>query len=387
MMDAVTSSIQLMTNFADATGLSPGREVPERYLWTDAFGVCNYLGLYEETHSREFLDLALRLVDQVHSTLGRFRRDDPRTGWISGLDEKEALLHPTAGGLRIGKKLKERGPTEPLNERLEWDRDGQYYHYLTKWMHALDRTAQVTGELRFNRWARDLAHAAHRRFIYGPPSGGGRRMYWKMSTDLSYPLVGSMGLHDPLDGLVTYSQLAETARQMEGKPVLKEEIADMAAMCVGRDWATDDPLGIGSLLSDALRVARLMTLGRFRESSLLSDLLDASFRGLASFDLNSLEFPPNRRLAFRELGLSIGLRAFQRLQILLEDRRISFGPRFFDATVRRLGTYERLADHVEDFWVRREHQEGQLWAEHRHINMVMLATSLLPTGFLGSQSS
>jgi hypothetical protein len=45
------------------------------------------------------------------------------------------------GGLRIGKPLKERGANEPIDESLEWDRDGQYFHYLTKWMHALCRAA------------------------------------------------------------------------------------------------------------------------------------------------------------------------------------------------------------------------------------------------------
>ena len=32
-------------------------------------------------------------------------------------------------------------------------------------------------------------------------------MYWKMSIDLSRPLVNSMGHHDPLDALVTYMEL------------------------------------------------------------------------------------------------------------------------------------------------------------------------------------
>jgi hypothetical protein len=83
-------------------------------------------------------ELALRLVDQVHHVLGRHRPEDPRTGWISGLPEAEGEAHPTRGGLRIGKPLPERSAEGPFDERLEWDRDGQYFHYLTKWMHALE---------------------------------------------------------------------------------------------------------------------------------------------------------------------------------------------------------------------------------------------------------
>jgi hypothetical protein len=52
--------------------------------------------------------------------------------------------HPTRGGLRIGKQLPERRPGEPYDPQVEWDRDGQYFHYLTKWMHALDQASSRT---------------------------------------------------------------------------------------------------------------------------------------------------------------------------------------------------------------------------------------------------
>ncbi len=120
-----------MLEFAEITGLFPATSSPKRYLWTDAFGVCNFLELYRQTGAGRYLDLSVALVEQVHAILGRYRDDDERQGWISGLDEDTGKLHPTRGGLRIGKKMKERDPSEPYDERLEWDRDGQYYHYLT----------------------------------------------------------------------------------------------------------------------------------------------------------------------------------------------------------------------------------------------------------------
>ena len=180
---------------------------------------------------------ALQLVDQVHQTLGRHREDDSRTGWISGLDEEEGRKHPTHGGLRIGKELNERKPRDPFDERLEWDMDGQYYHYLTKWMHALNRVSGVTGDLTYNTWAIELAKTAHARFVYASSPGGPKRMYWKMSIDLSRPLVPSMGHHDPLDGFVTYSELqatAERGREKSKGTDLRTEIADMARICEGK---------------------------------------------------------------------------------------------------------------------------------------------------------
>jgi len=88
----------LMTDFADRTGLV-GERPPRRYLWTDAFAVCNFVGLTHRTGDKTYRELALRLVDQVHHVLGRHRADDPRAGWISGLSEEEGERHPTRGGL------------------------------------------------------------------------------------------------------------------------------------------------------------------------------------------------------------------------------------------------------------------------------------------------
>jgi hypothetical protein len=101
---------EIMLDFARLTGLAPADAHPRRYLWTDAFAVCNYLDLFSRTDDESYRDLGLSLVDQVHHTLGRHRDDDPRRGWISNLDEQEGERHPTISGLRIGKQLRERRP-------------------------------------------------------------------------------------------------------------------------------------------------------------------------------------------------------------------------------------------------------------------------------------
>jgi hypothetical protein len=78
-----------------------------------------------------------------------------------------------------------------------------------------------------------------------------------------------------------------------------------------------------------------------------------------------------RRLGFRELGLSIGLHAAERIRVagveaLLED----------------IARYQALAGHIERFWLEPACQKSPSWQDHRDINDVMLATSLAPAGYL-----
>ena len=376
-----------MMEFADLTGLSPAGKIPRRYLWTDAFAVCNFLELYRQTGDEEYKHLALRLVDQVHHILGRHREDDLRTGWISGLSEEEGRRHPTAGGLRIGKGMNERNPGEPYDENREWDRDGQYYHYLTKWMHALNCISRVTENPNYNVWAMEMAKTAHARFTYLPSRDSRKRMYWKMSIDLSRPLVPSMGQHDPLDGLITYRQLQASAeRDKEGRAWqnLESEIADMARLCEGKTWDTDDPLGIGGLLCDAYRTAQLSVDAGSEEHDLIVSLLESSLRGLGHFVRgNLLVSPADYRLAFRELGLSIGLRAVQRLQGLIEGHPELFGKGHTVHTkIKSLKRYLPLCEGIERFWLDPASRENETWRAHCEINMVMLATSQAPDGYL-----
>jgi len=373
---------EIMTEFAHQTGLT-SENAPRRYLWTDAFAVCNFLELHRLTGYEKLKGLALRLVDKVHHVLGRHREDDPRIGWISGLNEHEGEKHPTRGGLRIGKALYERMPSEPLDELLEWERDGQYYHYLTKWMHALNRVSRETKDLIYNRWAMELAKTAHNAFTYTPPTGDQKRMYWKMSIDLSRPLVPSMGQHDPLDGFITYNELQATAPEDPEWPNLNAEIADIANICRGRDWTTDDPLGIGGLLCDAYKVAHLVADKRIDLADQLLTLLKSSHAGLEAYlKEKPLELPADCRLAFRELGLSLGLHAIERLRRLIDGK-----PDFFDegplySRIENLMQHVTLGEQIERFWLERKNRETEGWTEHRDINMVMLATSLIPDGYL-----
>ena len=49
---------EIMMEFASLTGLEPASDHPKRYLWTDAFAVCNYLELFSQTNDKKFLNLS-----------------------------------------------------------------------------------------------------------------------------------------------------------------------------------------------------------------------------------------------------------------------------------------------------------------------------------------
>lgn len=233
---------------------------------------------------------------------------------------------------------------------------------------------------------RELADAAHRAFVYAPPGGGGKRMYWKASIDLSRPQVASMGHHDPLDGFVTCVQLDATAARLPPAPGprLADAAADFARMLEPGQLATGDPLGLGGLLVDAYRVEQLMCQGAWPRDDLLEGLLAAGLAGLQQYLTQpDLRLPGDHRLAFRELGLTIGLAA---VGLLEQDARRGakdlFGAAGMRARLQQLSLYAPVRAEIESFWLSPEHRRARTWLDHEDINDVMLATSLVPEGFL-----
>ena len=382
-------AVVLMEGFLQRTA-----RTGQRYLWTDAFAVCNLLGLGRITGDARYIQSALQLVAGVHQTLGRRRPGKPDCGWLGDRSDADAQAHPTAAGLRIGKPLDERRPGEPSDAQREWDQDGQYFHYLTRWMHALDQTARATGEPRFARWAIELADAAHRAFTCLAPEGTGKRMYWKMSIDLSRPLVPSMGQHDPLDGLVMALELEATRQALAANaelapgPSLAAAVADFAAMVERRGLMTSDALGLGGLMTDAARIHHLVVVDALpRDRALMLRLLDWLLEAAAGGLRRYLNEPDHRgpatgRLAFRELGLAIGLAAIADLHAQQRQGRFGgqdAGRAALQALAPELGTREE----IESFWLDPAHQRAASWHEHLDINEVMLATALAPEGYLG----
>lgn len=98
-----------------------------------------------------------------------------------------------------------------------------------------------------------------------------------------------------------------------------------------------------------------------------------------------LDIPPRYRLAFRELGLSIGMKGLARFARGVDEHAELYDREFLEWLQQRL---EGLTWHlpltakIEHFWLEERGKGTEHWKEHRDINDVMLATSLVPDQFL-----
>jgi hypothetical protein len=149
-------------------------------------------------------------------------------------------------------------------------------------------------------------------------------------------------------------------------------------MCRHRRWVTDDPLGIGGLVDAAARLTRLIAQHGVDYQNLLDRLLVDAEESLQRFaGTSNLDRPARERLAFRELGLAIGLRGLSlihRMTSPVGNAAVSFS---------HLLNQLSLADQIEEFWVDPSHRHNAAWTDHADINSVMLATSLVPEGYFG----
>lgn len=353
----------MLEKFVRNTGINKGTDHSEnRYLWTDALAVESFLSLNQLSINDKYLQKALILIDLVHYHLGKFHPLDLRSGWISGLPEKRALQHPTAAGLRIGKRLPESHDNKPIKPVDEWERDGQYFHYNMKWIEALLQTYRLTRELKFARWAAELLEASSRFLNFHRSEVS---IYWKMNTDLTRPQLKTQGLLDPLDGLVTTLQIIEIFPDKRGE--LNYLLNEFRSLCKDCNWETEDPLTAAGLLQIALKATMLEDREKLKPVT-CSQLFKQAFNNIDKINRQFETGPAQTRLAFRECGLSMSI---NRLSGCSENSEIIKIPR------SHLLSFIQLAHEIEEFWVEEANQQADSWLEHENINLVSLAASLI----------
>jgi hypothetical protein len=205
-----------------------------------------------------------------------------------------------------------------------------------------------------------------------------------MSTDCSRALVPATGLHDALDGFLSFREVEHTSAHSPGNggaPDLRPAIEKLSALCVQRNWTTEDPLGIGGLLFDACRLCQLTGEERADDVRLLEEITEGCQRGLQRLLAEGqLNRPLSYRLPFRELGLAIGLAALPMIADRIAQGRIG-------TSVELRQTIDLLLEHmpvryqiIKTWLSPAQHHES--WRAHQDINEVMLATALIPETFL-----
>ena len=302
-----------------------------RYLWTDAFAVLNLVSLAEACPSEttKFLGLANQLVDTVHDSLGK-----PRSALSQHAMQPDASSPSGYVGLRIGK----------VHSRVVTDAgmsyDGQYWHYIDKWLLALIRLGRPQEAAR-------VAKCVFGHFY--DATGGGMR--WKLSVDATAPgpLQYQPPGDDTLTALIVFSLIEHHLRQEQcAKYSLQNEIDKLRQSLVGyKGRVTSDPLGWG------LAAMYDQWLERKRTTELQLYAKDA----LSTFHMS---------LPFRLYGALLGAKLC---------------PKAVDEIAQELGPLVEMAVRYEESHIFQGTHE-----EHSSINRVMLATVLLTPGALGRMS-
>ncbi|KAK0622878.1 PrpF protein-domain-containing protein [Immersiella caudata] len=270
---------------------NPNARVPKgRHLWTDAFGVINFITLAKKTVSPVYLILAKRLANAVHNVLGKTRDGSARL--YPATDEE-----PLKDGLRIG---------QLETDAVYADIDPQYHHSLILWVFALNRLALATGEVGYNRLAVQLAKVIFSAFIKWEktPYGGGLRLAWKVSVDRKQALVPEEGHYDAATGYVVLRLVQEAAEQIDGAwGILSREIASYHLIMnrAGRVTVSCGPLGYGM---------GLWMLQFFRDEEwareLVNECLVLVYGALDAFPGVDL----THRVAFREFSTCLGSQCY-----------------------------------------------------------------------------
>jgi hypothetical protein len=226
-----------------------------RYLWTDAFGVVLLVSLYRELGEVEHLAQAKELVAEVERVLGRRR------------------------GIRIGEAS---------------DRDGQYYHYLAKWLFALYRLGEI--EPSYRTRAIELVRETHDAFVVP-----GRGVWWKMREDLSGPYPGyGFGALDAFDGWSVYRLLAPNQLASEATAMSRLIEASWPDLVITQD------LGLGMMLWTASFHPDQQWARRHRERSLA--VLDRMWIDPPGYFCRQ-PGAADVKFAFTNYGVSLGLQA------------------------------------------------------------------------------
>lgn len=208
------------------------------------------LGAGDAAGRADALAAANALVETVHDTLG-VPRSSQLPMALSTLSDADCGRHQHQRrwkGLRIGK------PLAAASSDPGMALDGQYWHYLDKWMFALARLAVEEGSespqgQRVICRALGLIRDVHDHFVeHDARTGNPLGVRWKVNMDAS-PIKGMPATRpssDAVSGLVAYTAVATAAKALGCTGGIESELRDMKGIVVAMNPAvSSDPLGWG----------------------------------------------------------------------------------------------------------------------------------------------
>lgn len=248
-------------------------------------------------------------------------------------------------GLRIG-KVDSRKVTD-----CGMKYDGQYWHYIDKWLLALARSGHVDQGIQIAKTCFPYFFDGRR---HGTGQGGGMR--WKLNVDASAPpsLQYASASDDTLVALIVFSILEAHRSSTDNAPSLVSEIKLLQTSLRGyQPRATDDPLGWG--------------LGAMFDEFLQGHPRRAALQRLAP---NILD-PSHLSIPFRLYGAMMGAR------LMTSD---GSGATTYTNNV----TLQQKVDKLVALSLQHEARVAGR-EEHASINRVMLAMVMLCPGTLGKR--
>ncbi len=131
-------------------------------------------------------------------------------------------------------------------------------------------------------------------------------------------------------------------------------------------------------------MTQLIVHSNLQLTNMISTLLGSAKEGMDACSLtDTLSHPAKYRLAFRELGLAIGLQTIDKMMLMIKLHPESFpGQQLLISQLADFSPHLPLMKKMKIFLLTATNQQNNTWTEHIDINRVMLATILGPDTYL-----
>jgi len=371
-----------------------------RYLWTDAFGILNFISQSKATTNSnekdQYLGAAKMLINSVFQTLGNPRDDSDRYPMCPVLSENKKVMRYK--GLRIGKVSAMIASKGVARSDMGMEHDGMYWHYIDKMLYALSRYVIETHDLFILKRALHLIIDLHPAFFI-PHQG----YLWKINTDCT-PIsthTSTSPNHDAVSAWIMYNIINNLVHKLcsesnhnndtnnNGSDGMKtyilshqhhvtQAIADLTPI-VAKYFQSSTTLSISRETSDSLGLGcHLFTMQWCRNADVMGgDALRRYKQTISKQMISWIEHSGSidayhAQTLFREYGGLLGCQLISSDDKDLMDKNMSSC--IHQAEERAMRCYTA-------YYTPEQVQHASHHPKHSSINMVMLGSCIQPIAF------